>query len=122
MNAPFINPLDPNSFVLQHGGTSTRIFYNKLMRLQFENNHVVLYMADKEPFYVNANFSSFRDFFSSRKGFVECYRNQIVNLHSVSEVSKDESRIIMTDGSVCPVSRRKLKCVMKQWHNLESII
>ena len=59
------------------------------------------------------------DITSVNKKLFSCHRSFLVNLDNISRIDKTQLMIYFENGDSCPVSRLKMKALLKKWSEVK---
>jgi len=74
----------------------------------------VITKTERLEFYANLG-----DITSVNKKLFSCHRSFLVNLDNISRIDKTQLMIYFENGDSCPVSRLKMKALLKKWSEVK---
>ena len=78
--------------------------------------HKVMLITKTERLEFYANLG---DITSVNKKLFSCHRSFLVNLDNISRIDKSQLMIYFENGDSCPVSRLKMKALLKKWSDVK---
>ena len=78
--------------------------------------HKVMLITKTERLEFYANLG---DITSVNKKLFSCHRSFLVNLDNISRIDKTQLMIYFENGDSCPVSRLKMKALLKKWSEVK---
>lgn len=91
---------------------SVSIPFDRILYVESNNRKLYLHMDDK-VLPLTVKMSEIREKLTDRNGFIECYRDLIVNLDRVKDA--EEVELVLDNGERVPLSRRKKIPVQQQF-------
>ena len=70
--------------------------------------------TERLEFYANLG-----DITSANKKLFSCHRSFLVNLDNIARIDKTQLMIYFENGDSCPVSRLKMKALLKKWSEVK---
>lgn len=93
------------------------ILTNEIIRLESEGSYTRFYLSNGEKVLVSRLIKDYDETLSD-SGFTRVHQSHLVNLDYFYCFEKNQSNIVMRDGSVVPVSSRKKETVLNLVQNL----
>lgn len=85
----------------------------EIVRCQSDSNYTVIFFANEPKLLSAKTLKDFEDMLTPL-GFERVHHSHLVNLHHVRKYqNKDGGHLVMTDGSVIPISQRKKSSFLK---------
>ena len=78
--------------------------------------HKVMLITKTERLEFYANLG---DITSANKKLFSCHRSFLVNLDNIARIDKTQLMIYFENGDSCPVSRLKMKALLKKWSEVK---
>ncbi len=89
-----------------------------ILRLEADRSYTHIHLVAKKPFLASKTLKHFEDMLEDFY-FIRTHKSHLVNPRHISRITSDHESLVLSDGSIVEVSRRKKEEVMQQL-NLKS--
>ncbi len=94
-----------NSVVLNRK-TSSKVFLKDIILLKATINYTIFHLHGERKRLVSRTLKSFESLFEEQ-GFIRVHRSCIVNPKFIKQYDRDQQKLIMTDGAIVNIARRR---------------
>lgn len=110
----FIQNISSQNRKLALPGTSTikYVGLDEIIRLQAERNYTKLFFTNGKNFTAAKTLKEYEEVLSSSGSFIRVHRMHLVNYNFIKEYQR-EGLLVLKDGSIVEVSRRKKESLLK---------
>ncbi len=85
---------------------------DSIMRIEADSNYSLVYFNDRKPVLVSKTLQEFEEILDKNM-FVRLHRSHLVNLQYIHSFNTKEKYILLSDGTLVPVSARKKSLLLK---------
>ncbi|WP_439557597.1 LytR/AlgR family response regulator transcription factor [Dyadobacter sp.] len=85
----------------------------EILRFEADRNYTVIHLKDNKTFIASKTLKHFEDMLVDFK-FVRTHKSHLVNLEYIVRISSNNEYLILADGSLVEVSRRRKDEVQQQ--------
>lgn len=97
-----------NSFLIINHRTSKKVFIREVILLEGNVNYTIFYLENGKTKVVAHSIKFFEPFLITH-GFLRTHRSFMVNPNHIVVYQKEEEKLLMTNGLIAYISRRRRK-------------